>query len=73
MDDPEDLRAFVEVVHSGGFSRAAGLLGVSKSMVSRRVSHLEDGLGTRLLDRNTRGVRPTGGARCVRRVHAGSQ
>ena len=56
MTDLTDLRAFVEVVASGGFSRAAARLGLSKSIVSRRVAALEADVGVRLLSRTTRGV-----------------
>lgn len=59
MSDLEDMRAFVEVVETGGFSRAAQRLGLAKSIVSRRVGRLEDELGVRLLSRTTRGVAPT--------------
>jgi DNA-binding transcriptional LysR family regulator len=59
MSDLEAIRAFVEVVETGGFSRAAARLGVSKSILSRRVSALEADLGTRLLSRTTRGISPT--------------
>lgn len=59
MSDLEAIRAFVEVVETGGFSRAAARLGVSKSILSRRVSALEADLGARLLSRTTRGVSPT--------------
>lgn len=59
MIDIEDMRCFVAVVESGGFSRAAARLGISKSMVSRRVSAMEDDLQTRLLSRTTRGISPT--------------
>lgn len=59
MSEIDDMRAFVEVVESGGFGRAAERLGVSKSIVSRRVAGLEASLGARLLDRTTRGVAPT--------------
>jgi DNA-binding transcriptional LysR family regulator len=55
----EDLRTFVEVVESGGLNRAAARLGVSKSIVSRRITRLEADLGTRLLSRSTRGISPT--------------
>jgi DNA-binding transcriptional LysR family regulator len=55
----EDLQAFVEVVETGGFGRAGRGLGLSKSMVSRRVSRLEAELGARLLSRTTRGVAAT--------------
>ncbi|MBN9023746.1 MAG: LysR family transcriptional regulator [Rhizobiales bacterium] len=59
MNEIDDMRAFVEVVESGGFSRAAKRLGVSKSIVSRRIARLEDQLGARLLSRTTRGISPT--------------
>jgi DNA-binding transcriptional LysR family regulator len=59
MLEIDDMRAFVEVVDSGGFSRAARRLGISKSIVSRRVSRLEEEVGTRLLNRTTRGIGPT--------------
>jgi DNA-binding transcriptional LysR family regulator len=55
----EDLQAFVEVVETGGFGSAGRRLGLSKSMVSRRVSRLEAELGARLLSRTTRGVAAT--------------
>jgi DNA-binding transcriptional LysR family regulator len=59
MTDLEDLRSFVTVVESGGLNRAAARLGVSKSIVSRRITRLEADLGTRLLSRTTRGISPT--------------
>jgi DNA-binding transcriptional LysR family regulator len=59
MVELDDLRCFVEVVESGGFGRAARRLGVSKSIVSRRIARLEADLGARLLSRTTRGISPT--------------
>lgn len=59
MFDLESIRAFVEVVETGGFTRAAARLGVSKSILSRRVTALEADLGARLLSRTTRGISPT--------------
>jgi DNA-binding transcriptional LysR family regulator len=55
----DDMRCFVEVVESGGFNRAAIRLGISKSIVSRRIARMEAELGTRLLSRTTRGISPT--------------
>lgn len=52
----EDLRTFVEVADAGGVSPAARRLGVSKSIVSRRLSRLEMELGVQLLARTTRGA-----------------
>ena len=59
MIELDDLRGFVEVVESGGFNRAAKRLGISKSVVSRRIAKLEADLGARLLSRTTRGISPT--------------
>lgn len=59
MVELEDIRAFVEVAEAGGFGRAGQRLGLSKSMVSRRVSRLEAELGAQLLSRTTRGVAVT--------------
>ena len=45
------LRAYVEVVKQGGFSRAAEVLFSTQSTVSKAVKQLEDELGMVLLDR----------------------
>lgn len=54
--DIEELRTFVEVADAGGISPAAVRLGVSKSIVSRRLTRLEAELGVQLLARTTRGA-----------------
>jgi DNA-binding transcriptional LysR family regulator len=54
--DIEELRTFVEVADAGGVSPAARRLGVSKSIVSRRLVRLEAELGVQLLARTTRGA-----------------
>lgn len=56
MFDFEDLQTFVEVADAGGVSSAARRLGVSKSIVSRRLFRLEADLGIQLLARTTRGA-----------------
>ena len=45
------MRAFVEVVRQGGFSRAAKAVFVTQSTVSKAVKQLEDELGVKLLER----------------------
>lgn len=52
----DDLRTFVEVADAGGVTPAAQRLGVSKSMVSRRIARLEAELGVQLVARTTRGT-----------------
>jgi DNA-binding transcriptional LysR family regulator len=54
--DLEDLHTFVEVADAGGVSPAARRLGVSKSIVSRRLVRLEEELRVQLLARTTRGA-----------------
>lgn len=59
MGEFDDLLTFVRVVETGGLGRAADRLGVSKSVVSRRLDRLERDLNVRLLQRSTRGIQPT--------------
>jgi DNA-binding transcriptional LysR family regulator len=54
--DIEDLQTFVAVADAGGVSAAARRLGVSKSIVSRRLFRIEAELGIQLLARTTRGA-----------------
>ncbi|TRO90070.1 LysR family transcriptional regulator [Glycocaulis profundi] len=54
--DIEELRTFVEVADAGGVSAAAVRLGISKSIVSRRLARIESELGVLLLARSTRGA-----------------
>lgn len=54
--DIEELQTFVEVAYAGGISPAAQRLGISKSIVSRRLARLESELGAQLLSRTTRGA-----------------
>lgn len=54
--DIEDLQTFVVVADAGGVSAAARRLGVSKSIVSRRLFRVEADLGVQLLARTTRGA-----------------
>lgn len=59
----EQTRIFVKVVQTGGFSRAAELLKLPKSSVSKAVARLERESGTRLLLRTTRALAPTDAGR----------
>lgn len=59
MTELQDMRYFVEVLEQGGFNRAAERLGVSKSIVSRRIAAMEADLGAQLVNRTTRGVSAT--------------
>lgn len=54
--DIEELRTFVEVADAGGVSSAARRLGVSKSIISRRLFRLEADFGVQLLARTTKGA-----------------
>lgn len=54
MDSLTDIAVFVQVIDSGSFTAAADRLGLSKSVVSKYVTRLEDQLGARLLNRTTR-------------------
>ncbi|CAN5371841.1 LysR family transcriptional regulator [soil metagenome] len=51
-----DLEVFVNAATLGGLTRASERMGLSKSIISRRLSKLETELGTRLLTRTTRGI-----------------
>jgi DNA-binding transcriptional LysR family regulator len=54
--DLDDLVIFAEVADAGGLTRAGRKLGLSKSILSRRLSRIEEALGAALFVRTTRGV-----------------
>ncbi len=54
-----DVVAFVRVAETGAFARAADRMGISKSILSRRVARLEEQLGAKLLTRTAQGANPT--------------
>jgi DNA-binding transcriptional LysR family regulator len=54
-----DLEIFIIVAELGSFTRASERLARPKSSISRSVSLLEQRLGERLMERNTRGLRLT--------------
>ncbi len=57
MDSMDLIRTFVHVVKQNGFARAARLLDVAPSVVSKRIAELERNLGVQLLLRTTRRIR----------------
>ena len=59
MDRFEAMRLYIRIVERHSFSQAARDLGVPKASATYAIKHLEDRLGTRLLERTTRQVRPT--------------
>lgn len=59
MDKLNSIRVFLQVARLGSFSAAAQHLGISKAMASKHVSHLEDELDVRLINRTTRHLKLT--------------
>ena len=56
MNKVEEMKTFVQVVESGGISKAAAILGLAKSAISRRISDLEARLSVQLFNRSTRSL-----------------
>ncbi len=54
MDSLSDVAVFVNVVDEGSFTAAADKLNLSRPVVSKYISRLEERLGARLLNRTTR-------------------
>ena len=52
-------KIFYEVARCGNISRAAKELYISQPAISKAISKLEESLGTRLFNRNSRGVQLT--------------
>jgi DNA-binding transcriptional LysR family regulator len=78
LDDVVSMAVFARVVQAGSFTGAAAILGLSKSVVSSRISDLEARLGVRLLHRTTRrlSLTPDGARlheRCMRLVSAADE
>jgi DNA-binding transcriptional LysR family regulator len=59
MDKFASMKAFTQVVQSGGFAAAARKMGLSRSTVNKLVINLENELNVQLLQRSTRQVNPT--------------
>ncbi|MDH6114945.1 DNA-binding transcriptional LysR family regulator [Kitasatospora sp. MAP12-15] len=60
MFDPVQLRSFLAVAQSGGFTRAAQRLGLQQSTVSQHIRRLEAAADRRLFVRDTHSVELTG-------------
>jgi DNA-binding transcriptional LysR family regulator len=63
--DIQDLIYLAASADVGNLSRAARILGINTSSISRRIGRLEDELGVTLFDRTSVGVRLTPGGRDV--------
>jgi DNA-binding transcriptional LysR family regulator len=59
MDRLGTMESFVRVVRSGSFTIAASQLGLSRALVSRHISALEERLGVKLINRSTRSLNLT--------------
>ncbi len=59
MDRLDTLQLFTRIVETGSFSRAADMLDIPRATATHAIKQLEARLGTRLLERTTRQVRPT--------------
>ncbi|APR35133.1 LysR family transcriptional regulator [Paraburkholderia sp. SOS3] len=59
MDRLDALQLFTRIVEVQSFSRAADMLDIPRATATYAIKELESRLGTRLLERTTRQVRPT--------------
>lgn len=59
MDRITGIQLFIRIVESGSFSKAAEELHITQPTATKHVAALEQRLGARLLNRNTRGVSAT--------------
>jgi DNA-binding transcriptional LysR family regulator len=59
MENLNDIAVFVQVVRANSFTAAAEQMGISRSVVSKYISRLEENLGVRLLNRTTRRLKLT--------------
>ncbi len=60
-----DIRAFLAVAQSGSFTRAAGRLHLSQPALTVQIRRLEETVGVRLFDRNSRNVALTPAGRAL--------
>lgn len=57
--DPTTLRMFISICEEGSIARASAREGMAAAAVSKRITDMEQELGTQLLLRRSRGVCPT--------------
>lgn len=69
--DIRRLRYFVRVAEDSSLTRAAGMLRIAQSALSRQIRLLEEDLGVALFDRTARGMRLTGEGEHLRASVAG--
>ena len=59
MDRITGVQLFARIVETGSFSKASSDLGITQPTATKHVAMLEQRLGARLLNRNTRGISVT--------------
>ncbi|AQS40081.1 transcriptional regulator [Shewanella psychrophila] len=59
MQNINDMLVFSEVIKAGSFTKAATVLNLPKSNISRKLTRLETHLGVRLIERTTRSIHLT--------------
>lgn len=57
--DLRQLRYFTAIIEHGSISKAANHLNIAQPALSQHIRHMEADLGTQLLHRGSRGVKPT--------------
>jgi DNA-binding transcriptional LysR family regulator len=63
--DLTDLRLFIQVIETSSITRGANAANMALASASARIRGMEDTLGAALLDRGSRGVKPTPAGRAL--------
>lgn len=72
MDNLTDIAVFCRLVETGSFTHAAAQLGLSRAVVSKYITRLEQRLGARLLNRTTRRLSLTEAGTTLYQASAGA-
>jgi molybdate transport repressor ModE-like protein len=64
--EPRSIEVLVAVCDKGNMTEAARSLGMTQSAVSQHIKHLEEVIGTPLIDRDLRPMRPTAAGEVLR-------